>query len=467
MNSNPILALSLCLLISGAAFQEDREEDKKDPRNAIQVLETGHYFRYQRKPVALLGGGARSVVLNPSIGYKQLNETLARHGVNVSLAALSGQAQPEYQPFLRQPDGRFDLSTYNPAFWGRLKNYLASANDFQIVVLLEVFDEASTQTGANLWAANPWNPKNNVQNLGALSSEDGSLQQGRGPQGSFFDASNVELARWQAAFLDKLITETLAAQNVVYHLPGPPQWVRQWIELFVRREEGLALAAKDKKNKKRPMARSLLVSVPLVQQEYFADAGIDAIGISDLLPAPDGSGRLKAAEHYQKIVAFFRRTSKPLLGQQSLLHPAEDDASYEDFRREIWLTFMGGGHFISRNVYRGAGSAEGGQLDSRQLEIIGSLRKFVESIPFWKMHPSSDITPNGYVLVEPSKAIALYLPDSTEVQVNTSTMKGTLIGRWYDIRSGEALHSFAVQAGGPVKLQTPRRGDWALSLAAK
>lgn len=454
-----LLVLATVLLPEAGRAQDDEEEKRrKDPRDAVQALETGRYFRYKRRPVLLLGGGPHSLLWNPSISYKQLHATVSRAGINANRVTLLGTANPDHQAFARQSDGRFDLSTFNDAFWTRLKSYVVDADNHGIVVMLAILDDSGVGPGKSAWEAHPFHPANNTQGL-VLNKERGDIGTA-GARGSFFDPDNAELLRWQTALVEKAIQETQDFPNVIYLFgsggaTAGDGWVTNWIDLVARKErEGQAI----KEKKKRPLPRCVVVDIPArstAPAPAAAKPEVDGLELTGLA----------GIDLFETISALSRRTTKPLVLRMATTDAAPQGNLAEAFRSEIWKIFMAGGNLAGyRLFYSGKGEAEGGVIDAKMLDAIEALRKFAASVPFWQMRPAPEVIRGGHALLEPGKALALYLPDSSSVEVDTSSIKGTLIGRWYDIRSAEAMQGFSAAAGGWLKLDTPRRGDWALSL---
>jgi hypothetical protein len=85
--------------------------------------------------------------------------------------AHDGNVKEVLQPWLKMPDGRYDLTRFEPRWEDRLQEFLQAALDRRIVVALEIWDDWSVTRGPGgaydpgagaAWNAHPFNPRNNI-----------------------------------------------------------------------------------------------------------------------------------------------------------------------------------------------------------------------------------------------------------------------------------------------------------------
>lgn len=73
--------------------------------------------------------------------------------------------------YAKTEDGKYDLSKINPVYLRRLKSVVRGAQDRSIVVQVVLFDGAwNRYFGKTSWNSHPFNPKNNIQNVGPSSA---------------------------------------------------------------------------------------------------------------------------------------------------------------------------------------------------------------------------------------------------------------------------------------------------------
>jgi len=85
-----------------------------------------HYWEYEGEPVLLLGGSDEDNLFNhPELALRNL-EALTRCRGNYVRCTLSCRDPGNIWPFA-EVGGRYDLSRFNPEFWGRLRRFLRKA----------------------------------------------------------------------------------------------------------------------------------------------------------------------------------------------------------------------------------------------------------------------------------------------------------------------------------------------------
>lgn len=149
-----VLILLLNLLhLSNASITEGKRIDIY-PENPA-------YWIYDEKPVLLIGGSDDdNLFQHPQL--KQQLDILRAVGGNYIRNTMSSRNDRgwEVQAFKQLPDGKFDLNQWNPEYWNRFENMLKWTQERDIIVQIEVW--ATFDYYREYWAANPYNPKNNV-----------------------------------------------------------------------------------------------------------------------------------------------------------------------------------------------------------------------------------------------------------------------------------------------------------------
>jgi hypothetical protein len=137
-----------------------------------------HYFLYDGHAIALVTSGEHyGSVINKAFDYRRYLDTLSASGLNYTrifagsytelpersfgilrntLAPTSGNL---ISPWMTDPDGRVNLSEWNPAWTSRLHDFLSEAQKRSIIVEISLF---SSTYQPQHWAISPFNPARNT-----------------------------------------------------------------------------------------------------------------------------------------------------------------------------------------------------------------------------------------------------------------------------------------------------------------
>ena len=178
------MATALCMVLPAAARAEGASRSGTDAdaagkvKQGLAVHPDGHYFTLDGEPVVLFGAG--NWVAIPAgerrhpfpVDYELIHRTVAQFNANANRSTLYAFGDAEMMPWVHE-DGRFDLDRWNAAYWQRLRSYLRSAHDHGIVPIIQVFDHPSAKPHRDpqRWQSNPFNPANNVNDMGELPTE--------------------------------------------------------------------------------------------------------------------------------------------------------------------------------------------------------------------------------------------------------------------------------------------------------
>lgn len=98
---------------------------------------------------------------------------------------------------------------------------------------------------------------------------------------------------------------------------------------------------------------------------------------------------------------------------------------------------------------------------------LAALHRYFASLPYWRMQPFEGVSGEMAVaLADTGKVYVVYLPRGGTVRVDLRPARGSLAGRWYNVREGRSSKVFRVVRGRKVQLTAPDQRDWALCLAA-
>lgn len=215
----------LVLALAWAAALPAAEPIRQHPENP-------RYFEFRGRPTLLITSAEHcGAVLNEDFNWRKYLETLARDGMNYTriftgsyveapgnfgitrntLAPKPGRFLAPWmrssEPGYRMGGGRFDLSRFNPAYFERLKAFVAAAGEKGIVVEVTLF--CSTYSAVQ-WEIHPFNPSNQV-NGGALHD----WKRLNTPE-------NNGLVQTQEALTRRIVRELAPFDNVLYEIQNEP-----------------------------------------------------------------------------------------------------------------------------------------------------------------------------------------------------------------------------------------------------
>ncbi len=263
--------LVITLVIIGIALS-----CKKDP---VQVFQTNpHYFYYKGHPVVLITSDHHyGAVIDQDFDFEKYLNYLADHGMNLTRIYPGGMFEPvdkylpgnplgprpgrQILPWSRsgqeganpalaepgKPAFKFDLDSWNPIYFKRLKAFVEYAGKKDIIVEIPFFNGMY----ADCWPLMALYHSNNIQNVGRYEAPDCGLF-------TTMDQRNLEVIKYQAAYITKIVQELNDYGNVIYDICDEPSlqglpdgsivvnpdslvapWILAMKEAFRKAEEGL------------------------------------------------------------------------------------------------------------------------------------------------------------------------------------------------------------------------------------
>lgn len=205
-----------------------------------------HYFLYKGSSLALVTSGEHyGAVLNLDFDYKKYLETLSGDGMNYtriftgSYFEISGESfgiqNNTLAPFPDKvitpwtkisSDGdkaKYDLDTWNEAYFARLKDFVQAASEKDIIVEVTLFSSIYRKEH---WELSPLNPENNINIKDPL------------PYYNAQTLDNGELLKYQEQFVRKMVTELNGFNNFFFEIQNEP-WSDHAVAVYniVNKEE--------------------------------------------------------------------------------------------------------------------------------------------------------------------------------------------------------------------------------------
>lgn len=484
-------ALALGILLPCRILAKTDPPIRLDPQNP-------HYFLFRGKTVVLITSGEHyGAVLNGAFNYGKYLATLQADGLNYTRVFtgtyvevpgssfgirrndLAPAAGDFIAPWLRSKapgyaggGDKFDLDTWNPAYFRRLHEFLLDASRRGIVVELTLF---SSQYGEPQWNLSPFNSTNNINHIAPLDRKlVNTLENGR-------------ILAYQERFVRKIVREVNAFDNVIFEIQNEP-----YADYPVRVEVVNPYLRAPERDR-FPNAVEVAGQVSLLWQAKVAgwiSSTEDSLPNRHLIAqnySNFGSPVRKLAPGVS-IVNFHYAYPQAARWNYGLDLPiACDETGFlgpgdEPYRREAWNFMLAGGATFDNLDYSfsvgheagddaGPNGPGGGSPDlRRELHILSA---FLQSLPLAKMHPDSHTVSRApgvvaQVLADPGRVYALYLDGKGPVTLTLRLPPGEYASRWIDTETGTTLKSESFKAGrAPAKIQSPEFKDGiALRIAA-
>jgi hypothetical protein len=433
--------------------------------------ENPRYLVFRGEPTVLITSGEYyGAVVNADFDYVPYLNELRRRGFNLTrlfsgtfitsgtrispeiastqlgyAANLSPRPGRFVAPWDRS-GGKFDLTSWNRAYFARLKRFAQAASRRGIVVELVLF---SALYDSDQWAASPFNARNNVNGAGEIEVK------------NLYTLNNGEVLELQEAFVRKLVTELNAFDNVYYEVINEPfeeptrasdAWQDQIIETIEDAESELPHRHLIARNYEagRPI-RTPDPSVSIFNFHYLRD--------------PSQYGDLEG------VLAFDET------GFQGT-----DDRPY---RTDAWVFMLSGGGIYdnldwSFTPSHPDGTAElpewdaggGGPALRRSLSV---LKRFLERFDLPQLIPAPEIVasaPQGATtraLADPGRAYAVYVDGGGSGPLVLELDAGNYRAEWVDTKDGQVRKTERIDhVGGEVTLSPPAHAeDIALAIEAE
>ncbi len=432
-----ISIILLAVTLIAACNTKDSQTAEKLPVDGPIRLhpENQHYFLYKGKPLALISSAEHyGGVLNLDFDYQRYFETLSEDGMNYTRIFTGTYFEIEGESFGIQNNTlapkkdkiitpftvvisdlsgkvKYDLSTWNEAYFGRLKDFMTTAANHDIIVEVTLF--SSIYRDAH-WDICPQNPAKNINISHDLTRFDAQTLN----NGTLFD--------YQADFVRKMVHELNEFDNFFFEIQNEP-WSDHQVPVYniVNKED---LKADDWTFKadfadEESMAwQEKLASVIAEEENNLPQKHLIAQNFTNFkAPIPVVNDQIsiinfhyawpEAVEwnyHYNKVIGF----------DESGFAGSGDQV----YRRQAWQFMLSGGGLFNNLDYSfftghedglGENNAPGGGSKTlrRQLSI---LSEFLHGFELEKLYPNPSCIKSSpglipYVLSDKSNAYAVFL----------------------------------------------------------
>jgi hypothetical protein len=390
LNAMRTVALILMLLVVRAHGQTI----KIDPANP-------HYFFFAGKPIVLITSAEHyGAVVNGDFDYVKYLNALQAYGLNytriypgylfepmgkfmtgntlgVKPASLVLPWARSNQPGYLLSGNKFDLDQWNPAYFARLKDFIAQAAKRGVVVEVCLFNGQYDDT----WPLSPLYHENNIQGVG---------------QRGYRDAQTLKdpaLVEREEAYIRKMVQEVNEFDNVILEVCDEPAlftpieeagpWVGHMLEVTHNAETNLP--------KKHLIGQE--VQGPVDGPVDFSGNAFNSIVVTQYL-WHTGDWEMGGLQGLDREY----RHNKPIEQNETNYFPLYKGDIIGASRVEAWEFMVGGG--ASFNQLSGLYTVEdpGGNTpeNAKLLGALRSLKTFIDSFSFVDMVPDKGFVVSGF-----------------------------------------------------------------------
>ncbi len=452
----------LFFLVAGTLQSRSLPATPSEPAKPISLNpENPHYFLFRGRPAVLITSTEHyGAVMNMDFYYPLYLNKLQAHGFNLT-RLFSGIYVEDFAAFniarntlapapLRficpwarstQPGyagggNKFDLHTWDPAYFHRLRDFVAQAGKRGIVVEVVLF---CPYYGDSQWDLSPVKASNNIQGIGDI------------PRTKVLTLDNGPLLAIQDAMVRKIVTELRDFDNVYYEICNEPYFG----------------------------------GVTIAWQNHIAEtikSTEAAFPAQHLIAQNISNGSKKIEDPNQSVSIFNFHYSRPpeSVAMNFGLNRAisDDETGFRGtgdsaYRREGWDFILAGGAVYDNldysftvghedGTFRFPSTQPGGGGHALQTQL-SILKKFIETFDFVHMHPdNSDIKAVGnaakiYTLAQPGKAYAVYVDGGgPRTTLLCNVPAGRYHAEWINTLTGAVDKAEDVShAGGVLTLASP------------
>lgn len=462
-----------CVVAMAAeAREEARDEPAADDGRIRPYRGNPCYWEYRGEPVLLLGATDQDNLFNhPDIwpfGLESHLDLMVAAGGNYVRNTMASRDPGNRWAHFRGPNGLYDLERWDEEYWGGLERLLELALERDIIVQIEVWDRFDF--AREPWQDNPFNPRNNrnyeEEDSGLPTVVEGHPQLRENP---FFrsipELDDLPLVLGhQQAFVDRLLSITLAFPNVLYVISNETNESQAWSAYWAHwiRDAAAELGVEvhvtemwDPWNLGNPMH---LATFDHPELYTFAD-------ISQNNHQP---GQTHWDNAQRAMVEHLTDPPRPV-NSVKIYGGERHGHSLEEGTRRLWRNILGG--MASARFHRTGDplDAFGAGLRPLARAHVAAARAFTDSVPLFQMRPRLDLLSDrdpdeAYAMAAEGEAYALYFPNGGRVALDLSAAPAQMEGRWLSILAGQWGPLEAFEGGGVIPVEAPASGHWALFL---
>lgn len=436
-----------------------------DNPNRIQPwTQDPRYWQYKGQPVLLLGGSKDDSLFQIPDLKAHLDE-MVTVGANYIRNTMSDRQDKGFEvyPYLRLPNGKYDLEQWNEEYWQRFENMLKWTAEREIIVQIEVWDRFDH--ARDNWEVHPYNPKHNVNYTYAQSgfAEHYPDHPGANKQPFFFTTpeqrNHALLLKYQQRFVDKMLSHSLPYDHVLYCMDNETSAEEAWGAYW----------AGHIRQRAREAGRKVCVTEMWDAWDLKSEQHRRTLDHPERYDFADVSqnNQKKGQEHwdnFQWVRAHIAGKPRPL---NTVKTYGADTGRYGNNRDGVerwWRHIIGGA--ASARFHR---PDSGLGLSVPAQASIRAARKLESLIKLWEVEPANELLSDrsvneAYLAARPGEAYALYFTDSGSVKLDLKRFPGPFDVRWIDINTGNWGKRESREGGDLRTISAPGSGHWVAAI---
>jgi hypothetical protein len=424
--------------------------------------ENPHYFLFRGKPTVLITSAEHyGAVMNLDFDGAKYLQTLAADGLNLTRIFSGAYVEPlgafdiaentmapkagrficpwlrSEQPGYANGGNKFDLTKWDPAYFTRLREFVAQAGTRGIVVEFAFFCPMYED---KQWQLSPMNAANNINGLGKIGRNDVHTLD-----------KNGGLLAVQEALVRKIVAELRDAENLCYEICNEPYFGGVTMEWQHHIADVITDAEKAFPHKH-------LITQNIANGSQKIEKPHPAVSVFNFhYASPPGA------------VALNYALGKALGDNETGFKGTADD----HYRMEAWEFILAGGALYNNLDYSFTAGHEDGTFQYPPKQPGGGnpgfrkqmklLKDFIHGFEFVKMKPGEDLVPASLpkdarcqVLTESGRQYALYFKGAAGFAFTIELPPGNYRVQWLDVIKGpqDAL-PILTHTGGAAKFAVP------------
>jgi len=428
--------------------------------NDIEIYKSNPaYWQYHGRAVLLLGGTVDDNLFQiPDL--KEHLDLLKSVGGNYVRNTMSSRDVGNVRPF-RKVNAKYDLDRWNNEYWRRFERFLNLTYERDIIVQIEVW--ATFDYYRDNWAANPFNPKNNVNYTAAETGlpEQVTTHPTR-TDNNFFRSVPAErnrktVLKYQQRFVDKMLSYSLKFGNVLYCMDNETsvtaQWGKYWSVYIKARAKAAGVSVHTTEMWDPWDLAHRMHSATFDHPETYSFVDISQ------------NNHQKGQQHWDNAQRQRSRIAGKIRPLNNVKIYGADTGRFgsdRDGMERFWRNIFGG--MASARFHR---PESGLGLGKKAQANIRSMRMLTDKMDVFSCGPGNDLLsdrkPNeAYCLANPGREYAVYFPDGAEVTLDIGALKRAAAVRWLDIMKSKWSEARRIEGKSELTLRCPSRGYWAV-----
>jgi Family of unknown function (DUF6298)/Putative collagen-binding domain of a collagenase len=324
-------------------------------------------------------------------------------------------------------DGKpqFDLMTFNPAYFHRLRERVEAAGRRGIYVSVMLFEGYAMQFVSDAWQEHPFHPDNHLPNVSGFPAADS-----RGTD--IFTLKYPAVTAVQEAYVRKVIDTVGDQDNVLYEIsnetpPASTAWQYHMIR-FIKQYEA-------KRGKSHPVGMTF-------QYRGGSNTTLFASPADWISPNADGG---------------YKTQPPPADGRKVVLLDTDHLWGEGGNAGWVWKSFLQGYNPIFMDRIASITHVPVGDIAGAEAvrDAMGETLRIARRMNLRAMTPQPDLASTGYCLADPGREYLIYQPAPAPFTVHLTN--GAYNVQWFDPATGRTTNAETV-SGADEKRFTPPGG---------